>query len=105
MSAFERAANARIVAAGVSLDTVETDTLRLEPFGSSFLLRWDGVLILSADEVMQVLGATPPEWTRETINCECGHGRTLHAGAPGRSPWCDVDGCPCSVFVASGGGQ
>lgn len=66
MSAFERAANARVVAAGVSLDTVETDTLRLEPFGSSFLLRWDGVLILSADEVMQLLGATPASGTESS---------------------------------------
>lgn len=59
MSAFEQAANARIVAAGVTIDTVAADTLRLEPFGSAFLLRWDGALILTADEVMQLLGATP----------------------------------------------
>lgn len=100
MTEFERRALAELEAAGIKRESVAADSLRLEPFGSAFLLRWDGVLMLSAEEVMELLGATPAEWTRETINCECGHGRTLHMGAPGRSPWCDVDGCPCLVFVA-----
>ena len=61
MSDFERRALAELEASGVKPESVAADSLRLEPFGSAFLLRWDGAVVLSADEVMELLGATPHE--------------------------------------------
>lgn len=56
---FAKAACDKLTERGVPLGNVEADSLRLEPFGSAFLLRFDGVAILTADEVMELLGAKP----------------------------------------------
>lgn len=69
MNAFEQAAGERITAAGVDLNTVTADSLRLEPFGGAFLLRWDGALVLTADQVMELLGATPAPTPPPTTQC------------------------------------
>lgn len=59
MSFTERAARV-ISSAGVPLETVMSESLRIEPHGEGFILKWTGAVILTEEETALLTGPDLP---------------------------------------------